>query len=59
VGLTNLVKTGEAVRAGDRLCTVHARNDSHLDAVLEQISAAFEIGPQRTEPPPLVDELIE
>ncbi len=59
VGLTNLVKTGEAVRAGARLCTVHARNDSHLNAVLEQISAAFEIGPQRTEPPPLVDELIE
>ena len=59
VGLTNLVKIGDAVRAGDRLCTVHASDDSQLHAVLDPIGAAFEIGPQRTEPPPLIDELIE
>ncbi|HUJ43534.1 MAG TPA: thymidine phosphorylase [Opitutaceae bacterium] len=59
VGIADLKKTGEAVLAGDRLCTVHARDESGLDAVLAMISAAVEIGPKRTESPPLIDELIE
>jgi pyrimidine-nucleoside phosphorylase len=59
VGITDLMKTGEAARAGDRLCTVHARDDSHLNVVLEQVSTAFEIGSKRTASLPLVDELIE
>ncbi|MGA2446922.1 MAG: thymidine phosphorylase [Opitutaceae bacterium] len=59
VGITAVMKTGEPVRAGDRLCTVHARDDSALPAVLEQVAAAFKIGPGRVEPPRLIDELVE
>jgi len=59
VGLADLKKTGEAVIAGDRLCTVHARDDSHFDAALATIGPAFEIGPKRSVPAPLIDEMIE
>ena len=59
VGLTNLVKTGEHLPAGGRLCTVHARTDADLTAVLQSLSAAFAIGPSPITPPPLIDELIE
>jgi pyrimidine-nucleoside phosphorylase len=59
VGITGLKKTGEAVFAGERLCMVHARDDSRLDAAIAMISAAVEIGPKRAESPPLIDELIE
>ena len=59
VGVAGLKKAGEAVLSGDRLCTVHARDDSRLETALALISAAFEIGPKRAEIPPLIDELIE
>lgn len=59
VGITAVMKIGEPVRAGDRLCTVHARDDSSLPAVLEQVAAAFKIGPKRVESPWLIDELVE
>jgi pyrimidine-nucleoside phosphorylase len=59
VGMTAVMKIGEPVRAGERLCSVHARDDSVLPAVLEQVAAAFKIGPKRVEPPRLIDELVE
>jgi pyrimidine-nucleoside phosphorylase len=59
VGITAVMKIGEPVRAGDRLCTVHARDNSDLPAVLDQVAAAFKIGPKRVEPPRLIDELVE
>ncbi len=59
VGITGLMKIGGLVRAGDRLCTVHARDDSDLPVILKQVSAAFKIGPARVAPPRLIDELVE
>jgi pyrimidine-nucleoside phosphorylase len=59
VGITGLMKIGAPVRAGDRLCTVHARDDSDLPGILKQVSAAFKIGPARVAPPRLIDELVE
>jgi pyrimidine-nucleoside phosphorylase len=59
VGLTDLVKTGEHVSAGSRLCTVHARTDADLTAVRQLLSAAFKTGPRPINPRPLIDELIE
>jgi pyrimidine-nucleoside phosphorylase len=59
VGLTDLVKVGEPVAAGARLCTVHAATDADLRAVLEEVSAAFKIAPRPGQPGPLIDELVE
>jgi pyrimidine-nucleoside phosphorylase len=59
VGLTDLVKIGEPISAGGRLCTVHARTDADLSAVRQPLSSAFKIGPTPVSPPPLIDELVE
>jgi thymidine phosphorylase len=59
VGITSLMKIGAPVRAGDRLCTVHARDASDLPGILKQVAAAFKIGPARVAPPRLIDELVE
>ena len=59
VGLTHLLKVGEPVSAGDRLCTVHAANERDLGAVRDAIAAAFRIEARTARPGPLIDELIE
>jgi len=59
VGITHLVKVGEAVAAGGRLATVHAQDDASADAALTQVAAAFTIGPRPVARPPLLDELVE
>ncbi len=59
VGLTHLVKIGEPVSAGDRLCTVHAASEQDLGAIHGEITAAFRIDPRPARAGPLIDELIE
>ena len=59
VGITGLMKIGAPVRAGERLCTVHARDASDLPGILKQVAAAFKIGPVQMAPPRLIDELVE
>jgi len=59
VGITHLVKVGEPVSAGDRLCTVHAASEADLDGVRAGIAAAFRIEPGPARAVSLVDELIE
>ncbi|MDD2762893.1 MAG: thymidine phosphorylase [Opitutaceae bacterium] len=59
VGLTGLKKVGEAVQAGDPLCTVHARDNALLDAALPPTAAAFKIDSRPVQPSPLIDELVE
>jgi thymidine phosphorylase len=59
VGLTDLVKVGERVPCGGRLCTIHANDEPLLAAALPQIRAAFAIGERPVAPAILIDELIE
>jgi thymidine phosphorylase len=59
VGITGLVKMGAPIRAGDRLCMVHARNAFDLPDILKQVATAVKIGPARVAPPRLIDELVE
>ncbi len=59
VGLTHLMKTGEPVSAGDRLCTVHAATERDLAAVRDEVATAFRIEPRAARVAPLIDELIE
>jgi pyrimidine-nucleoside phosphorylase len=59
VGMTNLKKIGERVSVGDRLCTVHGRDEPSVRAIKEQVSLSFRVS--LTPPPPsfLIDELVE
>jgi pyrimidine-nucleoside phosphorylase len=59
VGFTDLLKVGEPVRQGGRLCTVHARDDATAGAICGRVAAAFTIGTRRARPPRLIDEVIE
>ena len=59
VGLTDLVKVGERVPRGGRLCTIHANDEPLLAAALPQVRAAFAIGERPVAPAILIDELIE
>jgi pyrimidine-nucleoside phosphorylase len=59
VGLTDLVKIGEIVPQGGRLCTIHAHDEPMLAATLPLLHSAFAIGEQPAALPVLIDELIE
>jgi len=59
VGLTDLVKIGEIVPCGGRLCTIHAHDESMLAVALQLLQVAFAIGERPAAPPMLIDELIE
>jgi pyrimidine-nucleoside phosphorylase len=59
VGITNLVKIGESIPRGGRLCTIHAHDEPMLAVALQLLQAAFTIGERPAAPPILLDELIE
>jgi pyrimidine-nucleoside phosphorylase len=59
VGLTGLVKTGEIVPRGGRLCTIHAHDEPMVAATLPLLQSAFAIGERPAALPVLLDELIE
>ncbi len=59
VGITGLVKIGETVPHGGRLCTIHANDGTLLTAALKLLEPAFAVGRDPVEPPVLIDELIE
>jgi thymidine phosphorylase len=58
VGITGLVKIGERVRRGGRLCTIHANDEALLAAALKHTRAAFKIGARPAAQPALIDALI-
>jgi pyrimidine-nucleoside phosphorylase len=59
VGLSSIVKIGETVSRGDRLCTIHAHDEPMLAMASQLLQAAFTIGERPAAPPILLDELIE
>lgn len=58
VGVADLVKRGETVAAGDRLCTIHANDPAALDAARALLAQAIVIGREPVNPPRLIGELI-
>lgn len=52
-------KTGDEVAAGDRLFTVFANNKAKAEAGAQEARAAYTIGPDRTEKPELIREIID
>jgi pyrimidine-nucleoside phosphorylase len=58
VGLVLEKKIGDAVKAGENLCTVHYNLDARLVPAMRLLSESFEIGDQDPPPAPLVRKII-
>ena len=58
VGLRLEKKIGDAVKAGENLCTVHYNLDARLVPAMRLLSASFEIGDQAPPAMPLVRKII-
>lgn len=59
VGVVLHKKIGDAVEKGEPLCTVFYNQESRWQAVRRSLLEAFEVGPVRVEPPPLIKRMIE
>ena len=58
VGLVFRCKTGEPVRQGDALCTIHYNCSAQVEEAQELIAASFQITPEAPVPQPLVRRVI-
>ena len=58
VGLIFEKKVGDAVRAGERVCTLYANDRSRLPWALDMIREAIVISPDPVIPPPLIWERV-
>jgi pyrimidine-nucleoside phosphorylase len=59
VGIVLSKKIGDTVAEGEPLCTVFCNQRSKFDSVRESLLQAFDIGPVRVEPPPLIKRIVE
>ncbi|MEJ1971019.1 MAG: thymidine phosphorylase [Lacunisphaera sp.] len=59
VGITDLIKIGEPVQPGTRLCTLHVNDDAKGAQAEEQIREAIKFAPAAPQPEPLIQELIQ
>lgn len=58
VGLTDFARPGDALRVGEPLCIVHARNEESAAHAVQLIRAAYTIGDTPPPPRPLIIERI-
>jgi pyrimidine-nucleoside phosphorylase len=58
VGLILEKKVGDAVKAGETLCTIRYNSDARLRETVALLARSFEIGPQRPVAQPLVRKII-
>ena len=58
VGVSELAKIGDPVRAGRRLCLIHANDEEAFEAARVQLGRAIVIGDAPAAPPPLIAETI-
>jgi pyrimidine-nucleoside phosphorylase len=58
VGVRCLKKRGDAVKVGEALAEVHARDDGAAQQACAEVEAAYELGPEAPEPTPIVLETI-
>jgi thymidine phosphorylase len=57
VGFDRLLPLGAAVTRGEPLARVHARDRDDADAAAAALSAAFTIGDERPQTPPLIERI--
>jgi pyrimidine-nucleoside phosphorylase len=58
VGLSDLIKVGEPVSPGTRLCTLHANDETKAAAAERMLRSAIRFTPARPVPVPLVQEIV-
>jgi thymidine phosphorylase len=58
VGIVLEKKVGDAVRAGEVLCTVHYNSELRLEEACELLEESFRIAPKAPPPVPLVHRVI-
>jgi pyrimidine-nucleoside phosphorylase len=58
VGLTMHARLGQQLKPGDRLATLHHRDESKAAEAAKIVRAACEIGPQPLDPPELIIEVL-
>ena len=51
-------KTGDRVKAGETLCTVHYNEEARLEGARDLLACSFEIGAKAPRPLPLVRKII-
>jgi pyrimidine-nucleoside phosphorylase len=59
VGILVHKRTGDAVEAGEPVCTVHYNREEQWALVQGTLQAAFHIGEKRVESPPLIKRMVE
>jgi len=59
VGLADLIKIGEPVSPGTRLCTLHVNDEAKGARAEALVREAIKFSPTKPEPEPLVQELIQ
>ncbi len=58
VGVVLEKKVGDAVREGDSLAVIHARDEAAAEAAAEALRACYTITPEASERPPFIKEVI-
>jgi pyrimidine-nucleoside phosphorylase len=58
VGIVCLAKRGDRVEAGLSLAEVHARSDEAAERALQEVTAAYRLGPEQPERRPIVLDVI-
>jgi len=58
VGLVMSVRRGDAVRAGDTLCTLYVNDDANLPEVRRRLGRAITVAPEAPESIPVIYEVI-
>ncbi|MFZ5497330.1 MAG: thymidine phosphorylase [Verrucomicrobiota bacterium] len=59
VGITDLIKTGEPVAPGTRLCTLHANDDAKAARAESLLREAISFSPTPPQPEPLIQDLVQ
>jgi len=59
VGLAELIKIGEPVAAGTRLCTLHVNDEAKAARAEALVRAAIKFSPTAPKPEPLIQDLLE
>ena len=59
VGISEAVKVGQAVSAGDPLCLIHAESEAAFDTAASLLNNAISIGEQLPQGPLIIDTLTE
>jgi thymidine phosphorylase len=58
VGIVCLAKRGDRVREGEALAEIHARTEDAADRAVEDVNAAYRLGPDPPEERPIVLDVV-